>query len=116
LNVQFHNFAAGIATNCLDSHASCFFDWPHKYSVPVLGNPDDVVLAGSAISCVIAFETCSLRSPSPRCCGNNSRQEIAVSGLTAKPIRDRRSQSTLPRPQGVGFHVQLNIYPESSVL
>ena len=32
-----------------------------------------------------------------------------MSGLKANSIRDRRSQSTLPRPQGVDFYVELNM-------
>jgi hypothetical protein len=37
------------------------------------------------------------------------KQETAVSGLEAKPIRDRFSRSGSPRPQGVVFHMELKI-------
>ena len=34
---------------------------------------------------------------------------ITFQAYTAIPIRDRRSQSTLPRPQGVGFYITLKL-------
>ena len=57
----------------------------------------------NAKSSVITYEICSLLPPSFRCCGNNSEEGIAVSGLQANPIRDRHSQSHMTTPIGCGF-------------
>ncbi len=57
----------------------------------------------NAISYVIIYETCSLPSPSSRCCGYNSRLEIAVSGPSAKPIRGRLSLPHITTSKGRGF-------------
>jgi len=38
-----------------------------------------------------------------------------VGGPLAKPIRDRHSQSTSPRPQGVGFYNELKVGPIEAI-